>query len=233
MNHWDCGKIESVIGYTFQDKQLLQLAFTHTSYANEHRFHKLMQNERLEFLGDAVLEMVISEYIYLHFPQMPEGELSKLRSSVVCEPTLAAHARRLNFGSFLLLGKGEEHTGGRDRESMLADAFESVIGAIFLDGGVAPAKAHILRLLEEEVLEKQKNFRSMDAKSALQELIQRSSKIPVVYAIVDEKGPDHDKLFVAEVRHEDRFLGRGEGRSKKEAEQSAAMEALRALGKTP
>lgn len=227
---WNSGKIEQEIGYVFRDKSLLQLAFTHTSYANERKDNKLAQNERLEFLGDAVLEMVISRYIYLHYPHMPEGELSKLRSSVVCEGTLATHARALGFGSFLLLGKGEEHTGGRDRDSMLADAFEAVIGAIFLDGGVAVAEEYILRLMEPEIKERQKSFRSMDGKSTLQELVQKNSKIPVEYVILEEKGPDHDKTFVAEVRHEGHPLGKGTGHSKKEAEQAAALAALHALG---
>lgn len=227
---WNAEKIEQEIGYVFHDKSLLRLAFTHTSYANERREDRLAQNERLEFLGDAALELSISRYIYLRYPEMPEGELSKLRSSVVCESTLAAHARTLHFGEYLLLGKGEEHTGGRDRDSMLADAFEAVIGAILLDGGQEAADAYVLRLLEDEVIHRRECFRKMDGKSALQEYIQKTSKVPLSYAILEERGPDHNKVFVAEVRHMDQSLGRGEGRSKKEAEQAAALAALRKLG---
>ena len=223
-------KIEQEIGYVFRDKELLRLAFTHSSYANERRDSRLAHNERLEFLGDAVLELAISQTIYRKYPEMPEGELSKLRSSVVCEPTLAAHARSLHFGEFLLLGRGEEHTGGRERDSMLADAFEAVIGAIFLDGGPEVANAYVLRLLENEVVSRRESFRRMDGKSALQEYIQKSSKTPLAYAILEERGPDHDKTFVAEVRHRGEALGRGEGHSKKEAEQAAALAALHKLG---
>ena len=223
-------KIEQEIGYVFRDKDLLRLAFTHSSYANERRDSRLAHNERLEFLGDAVLELAISQTIYRKYPEMPEGELSKLRSSVVCEPTLAAHARSLHFGEFLLLGRGEEHTGGRERDSMLADAFEAVIGAIFLDGGPEVANAYVLRLLENEVVSRRESFRRMDGKSALQEYIQKSSKTPLAYAILEERGPDHDKTFVAEVRHRGEALGRGEGHSKKEAEQAAALAALHKLG---
>ena len=223
-------KIEQEIGYVFRDKELLRLAFTHSSYANERRDSRLAHNERLEFLGDAVLELAISQTIYRKYPEMPEGELSKLRSSVVCEPTLAAHARGLHFGEFLLLGRGEEHTGGRERDSMLADAFEAVIGAIFLDGGPEVANAYVLRLLENEVVSRRESFRRMDGKSALQEYIQKSSKTPLAYAILEERGPDHDKTFVAEVRHRGEALGRGEGHSKKEAEQAAALAALHKLG---
>ena len=223
-------KIEQEIGYVFRDKDLLRLAFTHSSYANERRDSRLAHNERLEFLGDAVLELAISQTIYRKYPEMPEGELSKLRSSVVCEPTLAAHARSLHFGEFLLLGRGEEHTGGRERDSMLADAFEAGIGAIFLDGGPEVANAYVLRLLENEVVSRRESFRRMDGKSALQEYIQKSSKTPLAYAILEERGPDHDKTFVAEVRHRGEALGRGEGHSKKEAEQAAALAALHKLG---
>jgi ribonuclease-3 len=213
------------------DKNLLKKAFSHSSYANEKRKLNIESNERLEFLGDAVLELVISEYIYNHFPKMPEGELTKFRASIVCETTLAEEARVLNIGNYIMLGKGEKSTGGETRNSILADAFESVIGAIFLDGGIECAKKHILGIMEPIIANLQKSFRTMDYKTYLQELVQSTSKETVRYEIIDEIGPDHDKAFIAQATHNRKVLGQGQGRTKKEAEQNAAFEALKKQGR--
>lgn len=229
MNKIYATEFEKTIKYEFKDKSKLKLAFTHSSYANEHKKSKSECNERLEFLGDAVLSLVISEYIYNNFPQMPEGELTKLRASLVCETTLAELSRSLNLGENLLLGKGEEGTGGRTRDSILADAFESVIGAVFLDGGIDEVREYIMRVMKSEIDIMKQNFRTLDCKTSLQEFIQKTSKLSISYSIIDEKGPDHDKLFVSAVSHNGKILGTGEGKSKKEAEQNAAYNALTAL----
>lgn len=226
MNHLYLEEFERKIEYTFLNKHLLRLALTHSSYANEIKRGGHENNERLEFLGDAVLDMVVSEYMYRQFPQMPEGELTKLRAAVVCEGSLAELARKLGIGCCILLGKGEESTGGRNRDSILADAFEAVIGAVCIDGGIEAAQAYVMRTMEGRIAETKNNFRSLDCKTHLQEIIQKISKIPLQYAIVREHGPDHDKVFVAEVTHEGRILGSGSGKSKKEAEQNAANNAL-------
>ncbi len=231
MNEASVMDFEKRIQYTFQDKGLITLAFTHSSYANEHKKGRYENNERLEFLGDAVLDLVISKYIYNAFPEMPEGELTKLRAGVVCEPTIAKKAVDLRLGDHLLLGKGEESTGGRTRESILADAFEAVIGAVFLDGGMDVAERYILSVMLEEVNSMKQSFKTMDCKTHLQEVIQKVSKMPVIYTIIGEEGPDHDKVFIAEVSHEGSVLGQGRGKSKKEAEQSAAADALEKIEK--
>lgn len=217
---------EQSINYTFHHKKLLHLAMSHSSYINEKKRDKLECNERIEFLGDAVLELVISDYLYEKFPHMPEGELTKLRASTVCEVTLAKKARALQFGQYLLLGRGEESTGGRDRDSILADAFEAVIGAVYLDGGMEIVRTYILDIMAEEVEHLKREFRTFDCKTCLQEEIQSYSQSPLLYEIVGEKGPDHDKKFMAKVSHNGVVLGVGSGRSKKEAEQSAANDAL-------
>lgn len=229
MNHLNLEEFERKIKYTFVDKSLLTLALTHSSYANETKKGSHENNERLEFLGDAVLDMVVSEYLYRRFPKMPEGELTKLRAAVVCEGSLAELSRGLGLGRCLLLGKGEESTGGRNRDSILADAFEAIIGAICIDGGMAAVTAYIMGFMEGQIEKTKGNFRDLDCKTHLQEVIQKMSKVPLHYAIVDEQGPDHNKVFVAEVTHEGRLLGRGSGRSKKEAEQNAANNALEAM----
>lgn len=226
MNHLNLEEFERKIAYTFSDKNLLILALTHSSYANETRKGSHENNERLEFLGDAVLDMAVSEYMYRHFPKMPEGELTKLRAAVVCEGSLAELSRKLGIGRALLLGKGEESTGGRNRDSILADAFESIIGAICIDGGVDAAIEYVLHFMVDCIEHTKSNFRNLDCKTHLQEVIQKISKVPLQYAIIDEQGPDHNKVFVAEVTHEGRVLGKGSGKSKKEAEQSAANDAL-------
>lgn len=224
-------EFQNIIGYRFNNTDLLMLALTHSSYGNEHKKERYENNERVEFLGDAALDLIISRYIYDMFPFMPEGELTKLRAGVVCETSLAKVAVKLRIGEFLMLGKGEENTGGRTRDSILADATEAVIGAVYIDGGFAEAEKFVIGLLSGAVEELKTSFRTIDCKTHLQELIQKNSKSPVTYAIVDEKGPDHNKVFAAEVRHNGKAIGTGSGRSKKEAEQSAAADALDRLEK--
>ncbi len=223
----DILEFEEKINYKFKDKKLLEKAFSHSSYANESKKRMIESNERLEFLGDAVLELVISEYIYNHYKEMPEGELTKFRANIVCEPTLAKEARKLDIGKFLKLGKGEENTGGRERDSILADAFESVIGAIFLDGGIESAKNYILGLMIPVAKELQNSFRIADYKTYLQEILQKESKETVIYNIINESGPDHNKKFVAAAFHKNVKISEGEGRTKKEAEQKAAYNFLK------
>ncbi len=220
---------EKKIGYTFSDEGILLLAFTHSSFANEKKKGNHENNERLEFLGDAVLDMVVSEYMYRMYPEMPEGELTKLRASVVCEGSLAKLARQLELGTYLFLGRGEESTGGRNRDSILADTFEAVIGAICIDGGMESVTKYILSFMEKEIQETKNSFKMKDCKTHLQEVIQKESKYPIQYVIVGETGPDHSKSFVAEVHHMNRILGKGSGKSKKEAEQAAAQDALKKM----
>ncbi len=219
-------EFEKIIEYSFNDKHILSLALTHSSYANEHKLGKFEYNERLEFLGDAVLEFLVSRYIFEKYPELPEGELTKLRASVVCEGSLAKKAVDIHLGDFLYLGKGEELTGGRTRESILADAFEAVIGAVVIDGGIENAEKYVMGLMTDVISSVRNSFMLMDYKTRLQEEIQKSSKEPIAYAIVKESGPDHGKLFEAEVSHSGSVLGSGTGRSKKEAEQAAAKNAL-------
>ena len=216
-------ELEKRIGYTFQDKSLLLLALTHTSYANEHRKQGCHHNERLEFLGDAVLETVSSEYLYKKFPERMEGELSKLRASMVCEPALAYCARNMGLPDFILLGRGEEMTGGRERDSIISDATEALIGAIYLDGGFNKAKEFILSFILDDV-ETRRLF--VDCKTILQEIAQSKTGRSLEYVLVREDGPDHDKHFTVHVRMDGEVLGRGEGHTKKAAEQAAAYEAV-------
>lgn len=211
------------MGYSFRDFNWLHRAMRHSSYTNEHHMDRLECNERLEYLGDAVLEMVSSEFLYDHYPQLPEGQLSKMRASLVCEPTLAFDAKDLELGKYLLLGKGEERTGGRLRDSIVSDAMEASIGAIYKDGGLAPARAFIHRFILNDVEHKQLFH---DSKTILQEMIQKDAGAQLEYTIVDEQGPDHEKNFVAQARLNDRVIGQGQGRTKKAAEQQAAYQAL-------
>ena len=222
-------EFENIIGYSFKDKNILSLALTHSSYANEHKLGKFEYNERLEFLGDAVLEFFVSRYIFEKYPELPEGELTKLRASVVCEGSLAKKALEIHLGDYLFLGKGEELTGGRSRESVLADAFEAVIGAVIMDGGIDSAEKYVMGLMKSVIESVRGSFMLMDFKTRLQEEIQKFSKESVVYIIVNETGPDHGKLFEAEVSHNGEVLGYGSGRSKKEAEQNSAKDALAKL----
>lgn len=215
--------LEKRIGYHFQDISLLKQALTHSSFTNEQKINKSKHYERLEFLGDAVLELVSSEFLYREHEDMPEGELTKLRASMVCEPSLAFCARDLELGQFMRLGKGEENTGGRHRESITSDVCEAVIGAIYLDGGMEPAKAFIDRFILSDLEDKQLFY---DSKSNLQELIQGKLKKEFHYELLEESGPEHDKTFVVEVFMEQESLGKGSGRTKKAAEQQAAYKAL-------
>ncbi len=219
-------ELEERIGYTFQDKSLIKQALTHSSYANEMRILKNDNYERLEFLGDAVLEMVSSDFLFSKYPTMPEGQLSKLRASLVCEPALSLAAKRIELEKYFLLGKGEEATGGRGRDSIACDIMEAVIGAIYRDSGIEEAKKYIFKFILDNI-EKKKLF--YDAKSTLQELAQSKYKQPLVYKVVYEKGPEHEKEFGVEACLGESVVGRGKGRSKKIAEQHAAYEALLAL----
>lgn len=218
--------LESVINYTFKDSKKLLLALTHSSFANEKKIEGLASNERLEFLGDAVLNIVTSEYIYNNFPALPEGEMTKTRASIVCEASLMKCANKILLGNFLLLGKGEENTGGRTRTSILSDAFEALIGAIYLDGGLKEAGNFIFRAMEELFGDLNSSEVFIDYKTQFQEIIQKTSEQKISYQILDEKGPDHDKVFVAQLSAGNRIYGTGEGKSKKEAEQNAAKAAL-------
>jgi ribonuclease-3 len=222
----DFDQLENKISYMFKNKKNLILAMTHSSFANENKNAKLQSNERLEFLGDAVLNIVISEYIYLKFANLTEGEMTKARASIVCEQSLMKCANNIGIGSFLMLGKGEELTGGRMRPSILSDAFEALIGAIYLDGGMKNAKQFILGQMEKLIHDSINGAVFMDFKTQLQEIIQKEGDSKIVYEIIDEKGPDHEKVFVAQVKVSDRVIGKGNGKSKKEAEQAAARVAL-------
>lgn len=217
------------MGTAFRDLPLLHHALVHTSFANEAKAEEPVHNERLEFLGDAVLDLIISDHLFRQSPRLPEGELTKARAMLVCETTLARCAARLQIGEFLLLGKGEEMSGGRHRVSILADAFEAIIGAIYLDQGIPEATRFVLAQLQHELaLVAQGNYLK-DYKTLLQELVQRQADAKIQYRLVGAEGPDHGKVFHVEVLVNDKPSGCGSGRSKKEAEQHAAQEALRQL----
>ena len=219
--------LEDAIGYRFKNISLLQNALTHSSYANERWHNSLKSNERLEFLGDSILGMVVAEYLYGNFPDRPEGELTRMRADMVCEKSLAAVAARINLGQHLMLGNGEEQSGGRSRDSILADAVESVIAASFLDGGMDAAKQFIQKFILTEV--PVKKLHNADYKTALQELVQQKKNQTLSYVLVGESGPDHDKRFEVEVSLNGRVIGVGSGSSKKRAEQMAAQAALENL----
>ena len=205
-------------------RTLLKQAMTHSSYANEHRAQHMKDNERLEFLGDAVLEVISSEFLFKEYPEMPEGDLTKLRASIVCEPTLALCARDLNLGEYLLLGKGEERTGGRGRDSIVSDAMEAFIGAIYLDGGFANAKEFIDRFIMKDIEHKKLFY---DSKTILQEIVQRDHKgEEITYQLIGEEGPDHNKKFVVDLLIGGKVEGQGSGRTKKAAEQEAAYHTI-------
>lgn len=215
--------LEERIGYQFHDIALLKQALTHSSFTNEQKINKAKHYERLEFLGDAVLELVSSEFLFREHADTQEGELTKMRAAMVCEPSLAFCARDLELGQFIRLGKGEENTGGRHRDSITSDAMEAVIGAIYLDGGMQPARAFIDRFILSDLEDKQLFY---DSKSNLQELIQGKLKKEFHYELLEESGPEHDKTFEVEVFMEQESLGKGSGRTKKAAEQQAAYKAL-------
>ena len=216
-------RFQEKIGYHFKNKNLLRQALTHSSYANEHHMMKLYNNERLEFLGDAVLEVVSSEFLFHKYPDMQEGKLSKKRASLVCEPTLAMCAATIELGKYLFLGKGEESTGGRERHSVVSDAMEAVIGALFLDSGMEDAKAFILKYILNDI-EHKTLFH--DSKTLLQEIVQAKWKEPVVFETVGAQGPEHNRLFIVQARRSDMVLGEGQGRTKQAAGQDAAYKAI-------
>ncbi|WP_461812816.1 ribonuclease III [Faecalimonas sp.] len=221
-------ELETKIGYKFQQFDLLEQAMRHSSYANEKHMEKNECNERLEFLGDAVLELVSSEFLFFENPKMPEGELTRTRASIVCEPSLAFCARELDLGSYLLLGKGEETTGGRFRDSLTSDGLEALIGAIYLDGGFASAKEFIHRFILND-LEHKKLF--FDSKTILQEIVQGNFNESIKYTLLKEEGPDHNKSFFISVSIGNEVYGNGKGRTKKAAEQEAAYQAILELHK--
>lgn len=221
--------LEKKLGYKFKNIKLLKNALTHSSYANEVR-NGITSNERLEFLGDSVLSIIVSEHIYKNFTDMPEGELTRLRASLVCEKSLCGFSRELDLGSYLLLGKGEDKGGGRERDSILADAFEAVLAAIYLDGGMEIARKHVMNFVLRELAHTSEAEVFKDYKTALQEIIQRNPEESVSYELISEKGPDHDKRFTVEVHLNSNVIGTGTGRSKKQAEQMAARQALDLMG---
>ena len=219
--------LEKAIGYRFHNINLLQNALSHSSYANERWHNSLMSNERLEFLGDSILGMVVAEFLYRNYPDRPEGELTRMRADMVCETSLAKIADQIGLGQHLLLGHGEEQGGGRERVSILADAVESVIAACFLDGGMEPAHSFIQRFVLCNVPEQR--MRNADYKTALQELIQQQKNQILSYELTGQSGPDHDKHFSVRVLLNGNPIGSGEGTSKKRAEQDAARDALEKL----
>ncbi|SKC87117.1 ribonuclease III [Maledivibacter halophilus] len=226
MHRGNLKEFEDLIHYEFRNKELLVEALTHSSYANERKNRKCKYNERLEFLGDSVLGLVISDYLFINYPDLPEGELTKTRAKIVCETTLSFCAKTINLGYYLMLGKGEEATGGRERQSLLADAFESIIGAIYLDGGIDSATMFILSTMREVINDALCGKIFIDYKTRLQEVIQNDSNVKITYEIINEKGPDHNKTFYTQVKRNARVLGHGKGKSKKESEQNAARMAL-------
>lgn len=219
---------QTVIGYHFRNAGYLRQALTHSSFANERRMKKLSDNERLEFLGDAVLEIVTSDFLYKKYLNVPEGDLTKLRASIVCEQTLALCAKQIGLGTYLYLGKGEDQTGGRGRKSVLSDALEAIIGAIYLDGGFTNAKEFVHRFILTDIEHKQLFY---DSKTILQELVQAKGEEELQYCLIGESGPDHAKIFEVEVRIGDKSVGKGEGPTKKAAQQEAAYHALLKLKK--
>lgn len=221
-------ELEKSIGYKFNNISYLKTALTHSSYANEKK-GKVESNERLEFLGDSVLSIIVSDYIFSNCPDLPEGELTKLRASLVCERSLCTFSKKLNVGKNLLLSKGERHSKGNERSSILADAFEAILAAIYLDGGMEEAKKFVLKFVVPEI-KHPKNIAFKDYKTSLQEIVQRNPEEILKYVLIDESGPDHDKHFVVEVHLNNNVIGKGGGKSKKEAEQRAAQKALELMG---
>ncbi len=223
-------ELENRLKYTFKSKKLLKHALIHRSYGNENWEYKKVNNERLELLGDAVLDLVVTEYLYMNFTSSSEGDLAKLKSMIVSEPVLAKISRKLGVGNYLLLSKGEELTGGRDRSSILGDVFESILGAVYLDSDFITAKEFALKYLKTFIDHIDENEDLIDFKTILQEFSQREYKIIPFYEVVKEMGPDHRKSFEIAVKINDEIMGRGTGRNKKSAEQSAARNACKKLG---
>lgn len=221
-------EFQEKIGYKFKNEKLIIEALSHSSYANECKKQR-KNNERLEFLGDSVLSVIVSNYIFEHFKHLPEGELTKLRASLVCEQALFDFSKKINLGKYIFLGKGEEITGGRERPSIVSDAFEAVIAAIYLDGGLKVASKYVLSFIPEDV-KPHSVVSFVDYKTALQEIIQKNPEEKVEYVLTDESGPDHDKKFTVNVMLNSNVIGTGIGKSKKSAEQNAAKEALSLMG---
>lgn len=221
-------KLEENLNYSFKNQNLLRNALSHSSFANE-THSSLGSNERLEFLGDAVLSVIVADFLYKNFPHKPEGELTKLRASLVCEKSLCRFARELQIGDFLLLGKGEEQCGGRNRNSILADAFEAVLAAMYLDGGMEVAREHVLRFIKDELNHTEDEV-FHDYKTTLQEVIQRNPEERLSYVLSAESGPDHNKSFTVDVYLNSSVIGTGTGKTKKRAEQMAAKDALGLMG---
>ena len=215
--------LEAAIGYVFRDPELLGHALRHSSYTNEKHMPKTACNERLEFLGDAVLELISSGFLFTSYPDLAEGELTKLRAALVCETSLADCARGIHLGGYLLLGKGEERSGGRERDSVISDAFEALIGALYLDGGLSCAEAFVKDTVLKDV-EARKLF--YDSKTVLQEMVQAEARGAISYRLLKEEGPDHQKIFYVAVFIGDKEYGKGRGSSKKTAEQHAAYQAI-------
>lgn len=221
--------LEKRLGYKFKNLDLLKTALSHSSYANEMK-NGYNSNERLEFLGDSVLSIVVSDYIYKNFSDMPEGDLTRLRASLVCEKALCSFSRELNLGEYLLLGRGEDKSGGRERDSILADAFEAVLAAIYIDGGFENARNLALDFVLRELKNSKHDDSFKDYKTLLQEIIQRNPEESVSYYLTGESGPDHAKNFDVEVRLNSNVIGKGSGKNKKQAEQMAAKQALELMG---
>ncbi len=228
MSSRDLSILEENLGYKFKNIKFLEVGVTHSSFANETKEH-VPYNERQEFLGDAVLSIIVSDYIFENYTKLPEGELTKMRASLVCEKSLCGFSHELELGSFLRLGHGEELMGGRERPSILADAFEAVLAAIYLDGGIEPATEVVLRFVKK-ALEHVENAPFKDYKTLLQEIIQKNPEERLTYSLVGESGPDHDKRFEVDVMLNSNVIGHGIGKSKKSAEQLAAKEALELMG---
>lgn len=222
----DLNRFQEGINYRFKNINYLRLALTHSSYANENELKKGFYNERIEFLGDAILEFVSSDFLYRNYPDMKEGEMTKLRANLVCEEALSLAAMEIELGKYLFLGKGEENTNGRNRKSLLCDAFEAVIGAIYLDSGIDAAKQFIKRFVLSDI-EKKKDM--LDSKTALQEIVQAKYGVTVKYEVIEESGPEHNKLFTVAVFLKDEMMGKGTGHSKKEAAKEAAYRTIQML----
>ena len=225
-------ELQEALGYTFKDAELLINAMTHSSYANEAtaKGELSQSNERLEFLGDSVLSLVISRYLFEEYPALPEGELSKIRAQTVCEKTLAIFARKISLGDYLLLGHGEYQNKGNERDSILADAFEALLASVYLDGGFAEVKKFLLPLASEQIKETVVSHHTTDYKTMLQQIVQKDSGVVLDYCIVSETGPAHKRVFEVEARLDGNVIGRGKGFSKREAEQQAAKEGLSYFG---
>ncbi len=220
--------LEKNLGYTFKNKELMERALTHSSYSNEMK-KAVESNERLEFLGDSVLSIITSEYLFKHYRHLPEGELTKLRAALVCEKSLCEISRQLKIGDYLKLGKGEDNTGGRTRPSILADAFEAMLAAIYLDSGIKSSRDFVLPFIKEKLTHID-SISALDYKTTLQEIIQQNPEEHLEYRLAGQTGPDHDKQFTIEVLLNSNVIGQGTGHSKKAAEQAAAKEALKLMG---